>query len=437
MTYEQALEYIHTRNKYGIKLGLDRMRALLEIFNHPQLTYPSIHIAGTNGKGSTTAMVSVVLREAGYKVGRFTSPHLSSYCERLSINGVNIKPERLAYLVTDVQPILDKAAMDPRIGHPTEFEVGAVLAFKYFAEEKVDLAIFEVGMGGRLDATNVITPLVCGITHIALDHQEFLGADLVSIAKEKAGIIKADCPVVVGVQAQEVREVMQATAATLKSPLYSVGKEIRYEVIREDLTGTELELRWEEEPPFLLKLNLLGEHQAANAAVAFGLLQVIKTTGFPWKKNDLEKGFSEIYWPGRMEYLPGPPSIIMDGAHNLDGMSVLARGLRRLFPGKEIQAVVGILDNRPVEAIASLLSSILGSDLRKVYATTVPDPKSASCDRVARAFRDLGVETVEVEDALTALNTAECKMKVGELLVVTGSLYLLGYLRPYILKRRL
>ncbi|HBR35072.1 MAG TPA: bifunctional folylpolyglutamate synthase/dihydrofolate synthase, partial [Firmicutes bacterium] len=190
MTYEQALTYIHSRNRFGIKLGLERMRALLKLLGAPHAKYPAIHIAGTNGKGSTTALVSTVLKEAGYKVGVFTSPHLSSYCERLSINGSPIAPERLANLVEKVRSVAEEAAQDPEIGHPTEFEFGTLLALEYFAAEQVDLAVFEVGMGGRLDATNVLMPLVSGITHIALDHQEYLGNDLVSIAKEKAGIIK-------------------------------------------------------------------------------------------------------------------------------------------------------------------------------------------------------------------------------------------------------
>lgn len=433
MTYEQALAYIHSRNKYGIKLGLDRMRALMAFFAYPHQKYPVLHIAGTNGKGSTTAMVRTVLEKAGYKVGSFTSPHLSSYCERLSINGTPIQQERLAELLTAVQPVLEEAALDPKIGHPTEFEVGAVMAFKYFAEEQVDLAIFEVGMGGRLDATNVITPLACGITHIALEHQEFLGADLVSIAKEKAGIIKENCPVVVAPQDQEVMGLMESTANSLNAPLYAVGKAINYEVLQADLSGTYLRLKWEKAEPLTLKLNLFGAHQAANAAVAFGLLQVVKTKGFLWRNNDLEEGFATVTWPGRMEYLPGSPAILLDGAHNIDGLTVLGQGINRLFPKNKVQALVGILDNRPVEKMAAHFASLLGSNLKQVYATTVPDPKTAASSRVAQAFQKIGLKTVEITEPTTAFATAQRNLPPDELLVVTGSLYLLGALRPYIL----
>lgn len=433
MTYEQALAYIHSRNRFGIKLGLDRMRALLRIFGAPHLKYPAIHVAGTNGKGSTTALVSAVLKTAGYKVGAFTSPHLSSYCERLMINGQPVAPERLAALVAQVQPVVEEAALDPAIGHPTEFEFGTLLAFKYFAEEQIDIGVFEVGMGGRLDATNVLTPLVAGISHIALDHQEYLGEDLVSIAKEKAGIIKPGIPVVIGRQAPEASAVLKTTAQAKQAPCYAVGEAIQYHLEQMDLTGTYLRLQWKDEPPCQVRVNLYGAHQAANAALAYGLLQVVREEGFSWKQQDLEQGFAHAVWPGRMEFFPGPPGLLLDGAHNPDGMMALAQGLVQLFPDRKIRLVTGVLGNRPVELMAMLLTSVLGENLRRVYATTVPDPKAAPCLRIARSFQAVEVESEAIPDPLVALETALSALEPGELLVVTGSLYLVGYLRPRIL----
>ena len=433
MTYEQALAYIHSRNRFGIKLGLDRMRALLQKLGAPHLKYPAIHVAGTNGKGSTTALVSAVLKTAGYKVGAFTSPHLSSYCERLVINGEPIAPDRLAALVSKVQTVVEEAALDPAIGHPTEFEFGTLLAFVYFAEEKVDIGVFEVGMGGRLDATNVLTPLVAGISHIALDHQEYLGNDLVSIAKEKAGIIKPGIPVVIGRQEPEANAVLKSTAQAQQAPCYAVGEDVRYHLKRLDLTGTYLELQWQAEPPLQVRVNLLGPHQAVNAALAFGLLKVVREKGFPWTPQDLEEGFARVRWPGRMEYFPGPPALLLDGAHNPDGILALTHGLMQLFPDRPMRLVTGILGNRPVELMASLFTSVLGGNLQHVYATTVPDPKAAPCFRVARGFQAAGVESEAIADPLAALETALAALDPGELLVVTGSLYLIGYLRPYVL----
>lgn len=433
MNYEQALAYIHSRNRFGIKLGLDRMRALLDILGAPQRQYPVIHIAGTNGKGSTTALVGAVLKAAGYRVGAFTSPHLSSYCERLAINGHPIPPERLAALVGTVRPVVEEAALDPLVGHPTEFEFGTLLALKYFAEEQVDLALIEVGMGGRLDATNVLTPLVAGISHIALDHQEFLGADLVSIAREKAGIIKPGIPVVFGRQATEASTVLEETARSVAAPYFRVGKEIGYELTRMDLSGTHLKLQWQDEPPFAVRVNLLGTHQAANAALAFGLLQLVKTQGFPWSQDHLVAGYNRVTWPGRMEFLPGPPPLMLDGAHNPDGVMNLAHGLVKLFPNHRIRLVLGILNNRPVEMMGTLLTSIVGENLHQVYATTVPDAKTAPSVRLVRCFQDLGVNTIAIDDPLAALQTALAEVEQDELLVVSGSLYLVGYLRPFIL----
>ena len=433
MTYEQALAYIHSRNRFGIKLGLDRMRALLDVLGAPHCKYPVIHIAGTNGKGSTTALVGAVLKAAGYRVGAFTSPHLSSYCERLTINRNPIPPKRLAALVDTVRPIVEKAASDPLVGHPTEFEFGTLLALKYFAEEQVDLALIEVGMGGRLDATNVLTPLVAGITHIALDHQEFLGADLVSIAREKAGIIKPGIPVVFGRQVAEVSAVLEEKARSVSAPYYGVGKEISCQLTRMDLSGTHLKLQWKDEPPFGVRVNLYGTHQAANTALAFGLLKLVKAQGFPWSQHHLVEGFNTVTWPGRMEYLPGPPPFLLDGAHNPDGVINLAHGLTRLFPEHRIRLVVGILNNRPVEMMGQLLASILGENLHQVYATTVPDGKTAPSARLVRCFQDLGVNTMAIDDPLAALKAALAEVGNDELLVISGSLYLVGYLRPFIL----
>ncbi|NLM36729.1 MAG: bifunctional folylpolyglutamate synthase/dihydrofolate synthase, partial [Firmicutes bacterium] len=342
-------------------------------------------------------------------------------------------PERLAALVSAVQPVVEEAALDPLVGHPTEFEFGTLLAFKYFAEEQVDVAVVEVGMGGRLDATNVLTPLVAGITHIALDHREYLGPDLVSIAREKAGIIKPGIPVVFGEQAPEASAVLAETARAVSAPYYRVGKEIGCQFERADLSGTYLKLQWREETPLAVRVNLLGPHQAANAAVAFGLLQLVKAQGLPWAQEDLLAGFDTVTWPGRMEYFPGPPSVLLDGAHNQDGVINLAHGLAKLFPERRIRLVVGILNNRPVEMMGMLLTSVLGDNLHRVYATTVPDGKTAPSARVARCFQDLGVNTVVIDDPLAALQAALAEMEADELLLVTGSLYLVGYLRPFIL----
>src|SRR5690554_4208976 len=211
MTYEEALEYIHGRYRFRIKLGLERMRYLLEKLGNPHCQFPVVHVAGTNGKGSTAMMLSAVLQKAGYKVGRYTSPHLSSYCERMVIDEKSILPERVAALVSRVKPVVEAADSRPEIGAATEFEFGTLLAFSFFAEEQVAIAVIEVGMGGRLDATNVVDPLVCVITPVGLEHREYLGDTLEAIAREKAGIIKEKRPVVTGLQEPEALAVLAGT----------------------------------------------------------------------------------------------------------------------------------------------------------------------------------------------------------------------------------
>lgn len=428
MTYQEALAYIHGRSRFRIKLGLARMHYLLNRLGDPHRQYPVVHIAGTNGKGSTTTMLAAVLKEAGYKVGRFTSPHLSSYCERIVINDRKIAPEKLASLVQQVKPVVEAADDKPGIGPATEFEFGTLLAFSYFAREQVDLAIMEVGMGGRLDATNVVSPLVVGITPIAMDHREYLGDTLEAIAREKAGVIKPGRPVVIGPQPDAVTEVFARRAVETGSPLYCVGKEINFQLLKADLTGTYLNLQWEKEPEFSVRVNLFGSHQAANAALVYGLLVLLRREGITWRLADLIGGLNRVQWPGRLELIPGKPSFLLDGAHNPDGCLALVKSLEEFFPGKTITAVVGILDNRPVEEMAG----ILAPKLSKVVATRVPDPNSAPTSRIAAAFRRLGIETVEMPDpqqAYEAVLTAD-----DSPVLLTGSLYLIGALRPHLIR---
>lgn len=432
MTYKEALRYINRRSAFRIKLGLERMRYLLEQLGNPHHKFPVVHIAGTNGKGSTSVMLSTVLKKAGYKVGRYTSPHLSSYSERIVVDEKEIPPENLAALVTRVKPVVEAADGRPEIGPATFFEFGTLLAFSFFAETQVDIAVVEVGMGGRLDATNVVDPLVCAITPVGLDHQEYLGETLEAIAREKAGIIKEKRPVVTGPQEPVVLEVLAGTAARAGAPFYRVGEEIRFRLTKADLTGTYLNLQWKEEPAVPVRVNLLGSHQAANAALVYGVLQLLRAEGFPWREEDLLAGLNEVKWPGRLELIPGNPSFLLDGAHNPHAFRVLVQGLEELYPGATFTAVIGIQDNRPVEEVAG----ILAPKVHKVFATRIPHPKAALPSRIAAAFRSQGIDAVEVADPLEAVRLAGEKQLAARTalpVLVAGSFYLLGKVRPYLL----
>lgn len=436
LTYQEALDYIRTRTQFGIKLGLDRIRYLLELCDHPHRKYPVIHIAGTNGKGSVVALVTSVLSAAGYRVGRFISPHLSSYTERFSINNRNISEDRVGTLVSRLQPVLERTARHPLYSPPTEFEVATLLAFQYFAEEKVDVAVIEVGMGGRFDSTNVVDPLVCGIAHIALDHREYLGDTLSAIAAEKAGIIKPGRPVVVGVQEREALAVLKKAATKAKAPFYAVGRDFRYKVTTVDMDGVHLEIEGGHQRLSTVRVGLTGRHQADNAALAYGLLSVAKEAGLKWTTTDLLRGFAEVKWPGRLEYFPGTPPVLMDGGHNPDGFTALTKALSDLFAGYQIYLVIGILDNRPIKEMVS----ILAPRISKVFATKAPDLKSTDPTDLAEEFRRHGVEATAVEEPSMALQLALSEANVNgrrragkgknRLLLVAGSLYLVGALRP-------
>jgi len=401
---------------------------VLALLGHPEEKLPAVHIGGTNGKGSTAAYLEAAAIAAGLSVGKYTSPHLSSYKERITINRQPISLENLDALVEVAKPAIEQVAADPEYGQLTEFEVSTILAFLYFAQSDVDLAIIEVGLGGRLDATNVLHPLAIGLTHIALDHQEILGPDLPSIAREKAGIIKPGVPVVTARQCPEVLQVFRNTAEQRGAPIVTVGADIRVTVTRCTEAGTWVQLGYKDEAPREFRLNLLGSHQADNAAVAYGLLQLLKEKGFGGiTEETIAHGFASAIWPGRLEIIPGRPKILLDGGHNPDGFCTLSNGLAMLFPNVLKLAVVGILDNRPVEEMAK----ILAGHFTHVIATRVDSANAAEPERVAKAFAAAGVTTEIVTDPLQAIQRGkELAVRENQLLVVTGSLYLVGQLRP-------
>lgn len=379
------------------------------------------------------ALVESAALAAGLKVARFTSPHLNRYNERFVIDRQPIDDEALAGLIQEIYPVVEEAKKRPEFGAPTEFEVGTVLAFLYFARSKVDLAIIEVGMGGRLDSTNVLKPLAVGLTHIDLDHVEVLGPDLVSIAREKAGIIKERTPVVTATAYPEVRQVLAQRAKACQAPFYSVGETIRHEISTWDEKGVQLNLAWKEEPFEAFHVNLLGAHQAQNAAVAFGLLKVLEKRGFSAITHDaIRQGFSSAVWPGRLEYIPGEPDILLDGAHNPDGFRSLAAAIRHIYPGKSVIALLGILENRPIDAMAEILSDVLSAAI----TTNVPDPKGQTAERTRLALELHGVPSLLYPDPIEALRIArERAIEEKALLLVAGSLYLVGHLRSTLFQR--
>jgi dihydrofolate synthase/folylpolyglutamate synthase len=388
-------------------LGLERVEAALARLGDPHLAVPALHVAGTNGKGSTCAMLEAILREAGFRVGMTTSPHLVRFAERIRIDGEPIADEPFA------------TALERALGAPeplTFFESLTVAAFVAFADAKVDVAILETGLGGRLDATNVCRPLATAITSIGLDHQALLGDTLEGIAREKAGIAKANVPLVVGRAAPSALAAIRAVAADAgAAPIWTLGEEVRLAGDRVTLEGGPSAIS--------ARSSLEGAHQLENAAIALALARWTPVADLATAARGLER----VAWPGRFERLRhGGVELILDGAHNADGACALAETLR----GAGISGATllfGAMDDKDVEGVAAALRSFVARSV----LTEPPGRAPAPLARLAAAFH--GIEAVCVRDPSAALRRALTETPPGGTLLVAGSLYLVGAIRAELL----
>ena len=333
MSIEEALEWIHSRLKFNIRPGLSRVSALLELLGHPEESLSMIHVAGTNGKGSTVAFTRSIFMQAGLKVASFTSPFITTFGERMSINTLPIADDKLIYYVEMIQPLVAELDKDAELTGITEFEIITVMAFKYFADEQVDLAVIEVGLGGLLDSTNVIKPVVSGITTIGLDHIDILGSTIEEIAAQKAGIIKPGIPVVVGNIELKALRVIWEVARKNTARVYQFPYDYRTEVEEHEhfnfFSGQEAILDIEK--------SLVGLHQIENAGMAIELSLVYASkVGIELTEDVIRSGIREAFWPARMEKLGEKPLILLDGAHNVHAMNRLLENLSSEFPDKKI-----------------------------------------------------------------------------------------------------
>ena len=427
MDYNEAIDFLQDLCKFGINLGLGRIEKLLALLDNPQQKIKTIHVAGTNGKGSTIAILASILIQAGYKVGVYTSPHLDSYRERFRINGREIANEDFGALMEDIKGLMDQVLRNTG-QYPTEFEVLTAMALEYFYRQKVDIAIMEVGMGGRLDSTNVVVPEVAIITPISYDHVAFLGPTLVDIAKEKAGIIKNKVPVVVGEQDQSVLETIKERAQLLEAPLIEVGRE-SYQQLEHSTVGQKFDLKTANNYYHGLTLGLLGDYQLQNAATALEAIEVLETKGFIIPKVAITRGLAEAKWPGRLEFLATNPPILLDGAHNSQGAQGLAQALDKYFSFKKLVLVLAILDDKDKEDIVKWLAPM--GDI--IILTKVPNnPRNNGWQSLVEILPS-DKEVVLVENAKEAVDRARIIATEEDLIVITGSLYLIGAIRGYVL----
>lgn len=428
MDYIEALDYINDKNKYGSRLGLDRIRRLLELLDNPHRELKYIHIAGTNGKGSTASYIATTLKEGGYKVGLFTSPYLERFNERISINGEDIPDERLAEITERVKNSIDMM-LNEGYDHPTTFEIVTVIGFVYFKEENVDYVVLEVGLGGRLDSTNVIEDsLISVITTIDYDHMEVLGGTLGKIAYEKAGIIKDRGLVLTYPQAEDalntIREVSRKKGATLEiCPMENV------EILKLDEYGGIFNYKYNGKAYKNIEISLIGKHQIYNATLALTALVMLKERGvLNISEIALRRGLKNTRWPGRLEVLKKNPLFIIDGAHNIQGIKVLAENLNRfkynrlilglgILKDKEVESMVKALVDKADEVVvteANIYRKMDATDLEKIVSKYNP-----------RTHIRKGLEAA-VEKAYELANEED-------LILFTGSLYLIGDIRKIVL----
>lgn len=410
-----------------MKPGLERIERLLLAMGNPHSQLPCVHIAGTNGKGTTAQIISTLFTQAGYKVGRFTSPHLHSYTERFTINGLPIAGEELLNYLDQTEAHIEKMLAEG-YDHPTEFEILTAIAFLYFRDKKVDLAVIEVGMGGLYDSTNVITPLVSVITSIGLDHVAFLGNTLKEVAGNKAGIIKANVPVVIGDLPGEAQAVITETAQQKSARIYfsrsvslHVAAESVFDGYRVDIATPRFHLNY-------VHYSLVGQYQLKNLATALTAAEQLLEKGYPFTAADVLKTLAVLKMPGRMEVLQSDPLVIADVAHNAQGAEALSQALRKLLPAKKKILLCAILDDKDREAILTPLGS--GTDL--CIVTRPEGHRNKKWREAAYAWSKIYPETdlIIEENISRAVAAALQYARQNNLyILITGSFYLMDQAR--------
>jgi len=414
-SYSETLERIYNLRGGMIDLRLDRVERALALFDHPEKKYPSLHIAGTNGKGSTSAMLHRMLSLAGYRTALYTSPHLVSFTERMRIGDSEISQDDVVTLADEVQRRTEA------VGVPlTFFEFVTVMAFVYFVRQQVEIAVIEVGLGGRLDATNLVTPLVSVITTISKDHQAYLGPDELSIAREKGGIIKPGVPVVFGKMSPEVSHLLKSMAEARCSPSYFLGVDFGFSLKNEGLFDyTGLKQHYSD-----LAIGLRGRHQRANAAVALATLELIADR-YSVSEQARRDGLATVQWPGRLEVMRERPLVIIDGAHNSEGVQALVSELNELRRGRRIKLLFAAMADKEWE----LMLAALGKAADEIIFTRVSMERSAAPEALAEKLA-AGIPRRVISDPQLALGTLLDEALDNDIVVVAGSLYLLGEIRP-------
>ena len=419
---QRSLDYLYGLQSHGIKPGLSRTISLLGALGNPHHSFRAVHVGGTNGKGSTAAMLASVMAAQGYRVGLYTSPHLVDFTERIRVNGVSIPHDRAWELTEAVRSAAETRLMDP----PTFFEATTALAFMYFADVGVEYAVVEVGLGGRFDATNILTPLVSVITTIGLDHQQYLGNTLEAIAGEKAGIVKAGVPVITGRLEEGPLSVVRAKAAASRTFCFSLGHD--FDIVEK--SPDRFSYRGLSRAYDAVSLPLAGRHQLDNAACALAALEVAAEGGVAVEERAIRDGLRTVHWPGRLETVGRKPTILLDGAHNPQAAEALATYLmtlqaRRTASGAgHLILLVGMMRDKDIEGVLARLTAISG--VSRLILTRSAHPRAADPEDLAREGAHMGVPIQIGATVSEAFTQARALAGPDDTICVTGSLLVVG-----------
>ncbi len=444
--YQETLDYLYSFVDYSLqrnlrnapgKFDLARMHTFLDRLDRPQEKYRIIHVAGTKGKGSVSAMCASALQAAGHRVALYTSPHLQDYAERIQVNGSPISHADLSALVEEIKPCI---ASVPQL---STFEITTGLAFLYFALQKVDTAVVEVGLGGRLDATNVVNPVVSVITSLSYDHMQLLGNTLAEIAAEKAGIIKPGVPIVLAPQKDEAGQVVRRIAAERSAPLIQVGSDTQYTLLSHSLEGQTLQIWLAQDgkladlvgeallpDPVRLAIPLLGYHQVENAATAYTTLQLARARGVQVDEDAIQRGFAAVSWPGRFEVLQRNPTLVIDSAHNRDSALKLRLALEDYFPGAPVILIIGASEDKDIAGMfAELMPGEHTRQVEQVIATQAVHPRAVDPAHLAELAGQHGCPAKVVTPVDQALKEALCLAREESVVLVAGSLFVAAEVR--------
>lgn len=441
-TYGETLNYLFGLQRFGIKLGLENITTLLGMLGSPHRAFPSIHIAGTNGKGSTASFLESILRQSGLQTGLYTSPHLIDFSERIQINGKAIPTRNIVSLTEQIRAQVremerrgcflpkggktgDPSGREPEKATLTFFEFTTAMMFRYFQEEKVDIAVVEAGLGGRLDATNVLDPVASLITSISREHAQYLGGTILEIAGEKAGIIKPGRPLLTSTPQAHVVALFEKRCRDLKSPFLRWGKDFE---ARERETGI-IHFRGRRHSYTNLRLGLAGSHQTRNAGLALAAVEILIEAGFRIEERHIRHGLAETRWPGRLELVEAGARILLDGAHNPGATKVLKKALETGYPRRRLIVILGIMADKEISAMMRNIAP--QADL--LFLTKVRNERAAPVDLLEaesscyeKPYRKFGTVAEALDEALAEAGKED-------LILVTGSLYTVGEARAHLL----